>query len=293
MKLVAKKKSRVADALNISVLFLIAVVSFLPFLHIISGAFTSPEEYLRKDFILIPSKLSLETLQFIFTTNTIPRGLAISLYITVVGTLINLCFTVSMAYARAHQNLFARRTIMFLIVFTILFNGGIIPTYLVVKAVGMMNTFWSLMVPRAISAFYLIILKNFFQQLPQSLEDSAKMDGANDLTILARIILPLSKPALATFAIFYAVAHWNAFFEAILYLNHPRQWPIQVILRQVVILAQGGVGELEDLDEAVARIPAESVKMATILIATLPILCVYPFLQKHFTKGILLGSVKG
>jgi putative aldouronate transport system permease protein len=157
----------------------------------------------------------------------------------------------------------------------------------------MLNTYWSVLIPGAISAFNLIILKNFFQQLPDGLEESAKIDGCNDLQVLIRIVLPLSLPAMATFTLFYAVGHWNTFFNAVLYLDDSHKWPIQVWLRQIVILSQGGVGDSQNFDENFVPPPAEIIKMAVIVISTVPILLVYPFLQKHFTKGVLLGSVKG
>lgn len=166
-----------------------------------------------------------------------------------------------------------------------------IPAFLLIKALGLLNSFWALLLPGAISVFNLIILKNFFQQLPDGLEESAKIDGANDLVILFRLVLPLSLPAIATFSLFYAVGHWNTFMAAVLYINDSEKWPIQVLLRSIVMLSQGWL----DNPEAAAdqAVPPETVKMAVITVATLPILCVYPFLQKHFAKGVMLGSVKG
>ena len=185
-----------------------------------------------------------------------------------------------------------RAPLLMMVLFTMLFSGGMIPTYFVVRAVGLINSLWSLIIPGTISAFNLIVLKNFFQQIPEGLEESAKIDGANDVKILARIVLPLSLPAIATFSLFYAVNHWNAYFNAVLYLNDASKWPVQVLMRQIVILAQGGIGDSSDFDEETVIQP-QAVKMAVVVISTIPILLVYPFLQKHFTKGVLLGSVKG
>jgi putative aldouronate transport system permease protein len=168
-----------------------------------------------------------------------------------------------------------------------------IPTYLIVKATGLVNSLWALMIPALISAFNLIIMKNFYQQLPEELEESAKIDGAGELYILWHIVFPLSKPALATFSLFYAVGHWNTFFSAILYINDSHLWPIQVWLRQIVINSTGGLGESSSFSEDYIAPPAQVIKMAVIVVTTIPILLVYPYLQKHFTKGILLGSVKG
>jgi putative aldouronate transport system permease protein len=284
--------SRLFDVLNYTLLATFALLTLLPFLHVLVGSFASTESLLRSNFLLIPTEITLDAYRFVFSTGTLFRSLAVTVYITVVGTLINIIFTSLTAYPLARRTLMGRKSIMLMIIFSMLFSGGMIPTYLVVKAMGMLNTYWALFIPSAISAFNLIVLKNFFQQLPDGLEESAKMDGANDLGILIRIVLPLSMPAIATFSLFYAVGHWNTFFSAVLYLNDTEKWPVQVLLRQIVILSQGGIGDHTQFDDSVI-IPPQSLKMAVIVISTVPILIVYPFLQKHFDKGVLLGSVKG
>ncbi|WP_199613772.1 carbohydrate ABC transporter permease [Paenibacillus alkalitolerans] len=281
--------SRLFDFVNASVLLVAAIVTVLPFFYVIAVSFTDPAVVAKGGIILFPTKFSLAAYEYIFSTNTLVRSLGITVYITVVGTLINLLFTSLMAYPLAKTHLRGRRTVLLAVLFTMLFGGGMIPTYFVVKAFGLTNTLWSLMIPNAISAFNLIVLKNFFQQIPDGLEDSAKIDGANDLGVLFRIVLPLSLPAMATFALFYAVGHWNTFFSAILYLNDNRMWPIQVLLREVVIMAQSRIG---DAGFEETQIQPLTIRMAVIVFATVPILLVYPFLQKHFAKGVLLGSVK-
>jgi len=178
------------------------------------------------------------------------------------------------------------------IIFCMLFSGGMIPTYLLVKSLGMLDTYWALWLPGAISPFNLFIVKNFFQQLPKELEDAAKIDGCSDLGVFIRIVLPLSMPIIATFALFYGVGHWNAFFSALLYINDSSKWPIQVTLRNIVMLSSGIMSNLAQFDPNFVP-PQESLKMAVIVISTVPILAVYPFLQKYFVKGILIGSLKG
>jgi putative aldouronate transport system permease protein len=285
--------SRILDVLIYIGLFVFAALTLIPFLYIVSASFTSSEELLQKGFVLFPTKFSLEAYQYIFSTQTLVRSLWVTVFITVAGTAINLVFTILMAYPLARPTLKWRRQLMLMIIFTMLFSGGMIPTFLIVKELGMLGTYWSLLIPGAISAFNLIILRNFFQQLPDGLEEAAKIDGCNDFMILIRIVLPLSLPAVATFALFYAVGHWNSFFQAILYINDSEKWPIQVLLRQIVILSSGGaIGDSSAMSESFVP-PGETVKMATIVVATVPILLVYPFLQKHFAKGALLGSVKG
>lgn len=182
---------------------------------------------------------------------------------------------------------------MFAVVFTLMFSGGIIPSFLVVRALGLIDTYWAMMLPLAVNSFNLIILKNFFQSLPEGLEESAKIDGASDFGILFRIVIPLSMPAIATISLFYGVAYWNLFQQAVFYINDSTKWPIQVLLRQIVIMASGLDTDASNLDEGFIRPPEHTIKMAVIVFATVPILLVYPFLQKYFAKGVLLGSVKG
>ncbi|MBW7454052.1 carbohydrate ABC transporter permease [Paenibacillus sepulcri] len=285
--------SRFFDLVNAGVLIVFALIAIIPFLFVLSGSFTASEELLNRGVVLFPTKLSLEGYRYIFSAETILRSLGVTVFITVAGTFINLFFTTLTAYPLARNEFMGRGPIMLLILFTMLFSGGMIPTFLVVKSFGMLDSFWSLLIPSAISAFNLIILRNFFQQLPDGLEESAKIDGCNDFQILFRIVLPLSLPAMATFALFYAVGHWNTFFNAILYINDNAKWPIQVWLRQIVILSQGGVGDSQNMGSDYVAPPGEVIKMAVIVVSTVPILLVYPFLQKHFAKGVLLGSVKG
>ncbi|GMK38041.1 putative ABC transporter permease protein YtcP [Paenibacillus sp. CCS19] len=282
--------NRLFDWINYSLLFIIALLCVLPFVYVLAVSFTSPQEVVKGGIILFPKQWSLSAYEYIFSTNTLWRSMLVSIYITVVGTFINLLMTSLMAYPLAKQTLRGRGPILLGVLFTMLFSGGLIPTYFVVKELHLTNTLWSLMIPSAISAFNLIVLKNFFQQIPDGLEDSAKIDGCNDVGVLFRIVLPLSMPAMATFSLFYAVAHWNQFFNAILYINDNTKWPIQVLLREIVILAQSRIGDTS-MDDA--EIQPLTIRMAVIVFATLPILIVYPFLQKHFAKGVMLGSVKG
>jgi len=293
MRIKASLGSKVFDGINMGLLILFALVTIIPFIYVIAGSFATQKELLTKGFILFPTEFSLDAYRYIFSTGTLMRSLGVTIYITVVGTLINIFMTCLMAYPLARRDMDFRKPVMLMIIFTMLFSGGMIPTFLVVKQLGMIDTYWSLLVPGAISAFNLIIIKNFFQQLPESLEESAKIDGCNDLMIFIKIVLPLSMPAIATFSLFYAVGHWNTFFNAILYINDNNKWPIQVLLRQIVILASGGIGDSTAMESEYVTPPEQAVKMAVIVMSTLPILLVYPFLQKHFAKGVLLGSVKG
>ncbi|WP_036745810.1 carbohydrate ABC transporter permease [Paenibacillus sp. UNC451MF] len=274
---------------NVAILLLVSAVMLIPFLYIILISFATEQEVLSKSFLVFPTEFSLTGYRYIFSTPILLRSLAVTIGVTVIGTLVNLLMTVLMAYPLARKDLYGRRPVMLMVIFTMVFNAGIVPTFLIVKALHLTNTYWALIIPGAISAFNMIIIKNFFQQLPDGLEESAKIDGCNDLGILFRIVIPLSLPAIATFALFYAVTHWNTFLSAILYINDSKKWPIQVLLRQIVILSEKG---LSDMNEAPPP-PSKIINMAVIVFSTVPILSVYPFLQKHFAKGVLLGSVKG
>lgn len=284
--------SRIFDIVNYSLLSIIGLVTILPFLHVIAGSFTTVTELAQKQFVLFPTVWSLDAYKYVFSTNTVFRSLGVSVGVTFLGTLFSMLLTCLMAYGLSRRDLDGRNFIMFMVLFTMLFSGGMIPTFLVVKEMGLIDTYAALIVPTAINAFNLIIMRNFFQNLPEGLEESAKIDGAGDWGILFRIVIPLSMPAIATISLFYAVTYWNTYMSAILYLNDAAKWPVQVILRQIVILASGLTADTSGMDEFV-RPPEQTVKMAVIVIATLPILCVYPFLQKHFAKGALLGSIKG
>ncbi|WP_373865245.1 carbohydrate ABC transporter permease [Paenibacillus koleovorans] len=280
------------DVVNVTLLVLFALITIIPFIHVISSSFASVAEYNSKNFLLVPTEFSLKAYQYIFTTNALPRSLGITVMITVLGTLICLLFTTLFAYPLSRRRFHFRRTILFLIVFTMIFQGGMIPDYLIVKELGLLDSYWSLMLPRAIIAFYLIIMINFFRNIPEELEESAKMDGCGDLRMFFRIMIPLSLPAIATLTLFYAVFQWNTYMHAILYINDTEKWPIQVLLRQIVMVSQAGFVEQGSV-EGESSIPPDTVKMAVITVATTPILLVYPFLQKYFAKGALVGSIKG
>lgn len=285
------KGSVVFDVVNYSLLLLFALITFIPFVHVVGSSFATSAEVANTKFLLFPTEFTLTAYKYIFSTDTIFRALFVSVLVTVGGTLWSMLFSTLTAYGLSRKDLVGRRVINFLIVFTLLFNGGMIPTFLVVQQTGLLNSLWALIIPVTINAFNMIILRSFFMNIPTSLEESAKIDGANDFSILFRIVLPISLPALATISLFYAVTYWNTYMHAILYLADADKWPVQVLLRQIVILASGVNYDGAAFDEVPP--PEVTVKMATIVVATLPILLVYPFLQKYFAKGALLGSVKG
>lgn len=284
---------KIFDVANYIFLGLFALAAVLPFIYVIAGSFATDAELTERAVFLIPKTFSISAYEFIFSTSTIMKSIGVSVYVTVIGTVVNLVFTVTMAYPLARHSLIGRNTLLNLIIFSMLFSGGLIPNYLVVRELGMLDSYWSLMIPGAISAFNLIIIKNFFQELPAGLEEAARIDGCTELGLLWKIVLPLSKPVLATFTLFYAVGHWNDFFSSLLYINDPGKWPMQILLRQIVLLSQASAGDLSSMDPNFVKPPEQSIKMAVIVVGTIPILMVYPFLQKHFAKGVLIGSIKG
>ena len=211
---------------------------------------------------------------------------------TLIGTTLNIAVTTLLAYPLSKQYYPPRKALTALIVFTMWFSGGLIPSFLLNKSLGLLNNFWVYILPSMVNAFNLIVMRNFFSQIPDSLEESAKLDGANDLRVFFSIYLPLSTAAIATITLFYAVYHWNSWFDSMLYMNRKEMWTMQYTLRQLIDSAT--VTDITVVGSAMDFIPpAETVRMATIVIATVPILCVYPFLQKYFVKGMLVGSVKG
>lgn len=284
--------NKVFDWVNYALLTLVSLITIIPFIYIVAVSFAAPSEVVKGGLLLIPTKFTFSAYKYIFSTDTMIRSIGVSIYVTVLGTLINLILTSFTAYPLARATLRGRKTFMLLILITMLFSGGMIPTYFVVKSVGLINSYWSLMIPTAISAFNLVVLKNFFQQIPDGLEDAARIDGCNDIGTLFRIVLPLSMPAMATFGLFYAVGHWNTFFHAVIYINDSEKWPVQVVLRQIVLMSQDKIGDSTSQSDPTDYLP-QTIRMASIVVATIPIVLVYPFLQKHFAKGVLLGSVKG
>lgn len=281
------------DVFNYVMLGLLGILTVLPFLYIIGNSFATEAEITERSFFLIPKVFSFSAYEYIFSSSTIFRSIGVSVFITVAGTLVNLFFTLTMAYPLSRSDFWGRSVLMNMVIFSMLFGGGMIPTYLVIRGLGLLDSYWALMLPGAISAFNLIVVKNFFQQMPPGLEEAARIDGCSDLGVLWRIVLPLSKPVIATFALFYAVGHWNNFFSALLYISDSDKWPLQVMLRQIVLLSQASVGDMANMDPNFVQPPEQSIKMAVIVVGTIPILLVYPFLQKHFAKGVMLGSIKG
>ncbi|MDQ0896772.1 carbohydrate ABC transporter permease [Paenibacillus sp. V4I7] len=286
---------RIFDTANIIVLGIIAIITLFPLYYVFVVSFTDPAEYIQKQgYILFPEKWTLDSYKYLLSTSAFQSATMISGFLATVGTALSLVITAALAYGLSRKRLQGRRLIMLLILITLLFSPGLIPPYLLVRDLGLINSIWSLILPVLTSGWYVILMKSFFDSIPVELEESAIIDGSTDIGVFFRIVLPLSLPALAAFGLFYAVAYWNTFFSAVLYINDHAKWPLQLVLRNMLIDSStqaGGSAAAEMMAEQ--NIPTETLKMAAVVIATLPILCVYPFLQKHFAKGVMLGSVKG
>ncbi|HIY58734.1 MAG TPA: carbohydrate ABC transporter permease [Candidatus Tetragenococcus pullicola] len=281
---------KVVKIVIVAFLLFFTLLCLLPFLNVLGSSFATSGEMSTRKFIIIPRTFTLDAYRYILSTPTIFKSIGVSIFVTILGTIVSMILTSFMAYALSRKYLHGRSFFNFLVVFTMLFSGGMIPTFLIVKNLGLIDSLWSLILPSAVSAYNMIIMRNFFQGIPDSLEESAKMDGCSDWGVFFRIILPLSLPSIATISLFYAVNYWNTYQSAILYINDSAKWPIQVLLRQIVLVSSGINADSASVDVVP---PAQSVKMAVIIIATLPMLIVYPFVQKYFVKGAMVGSVKG
>jgi len=286
---------RIFNVANMIILTLVAIIMLLPFINVIAGSFATSAELMQRPLMLFPHEPTLDAYDYIFRSNTIPHALMVSITVTLIGTLVNIVMTTVMAYPLSHRTLVGRKALLNFVLFPMLFSGGMIPQFILIKNLGLINNMWSLILPGAISSYNLLVIKNFFQQLPDELKDAARIDGASEMRILFQIILPLSLPVLATFSLFYAVGHWNSYFSCLLYINDADKWTVQLVLRQLIILSSGGnVGDNSMVGEmATVSIPKQGIKNAAIIVSTLPIVLVYPFLQKYFAKGAMLGSVKG
>ncbi|WNQ08897.1 carbohydrate ABC transporter permease [Paenibacillus aurantius] len=281
------------DAVIYLVLILMALSTLLPFANVLAKAVSAEWAVLSGKVGLFPIGFQLDTMKFVATSPQFIRSFLISVGVTIVGTLLSLLITAVTAYPLSKRKLPGISVILILFVFTMMFSGGIIPNYLLVRKLGLLNTLGSLILPALISVFNMLVIKSYYESLPESLEESAKMDGAKDWTILFRIILPLSGPVLATIGLFYAVSYWNDFFSPMLYINSPSLKPLQLYLRDIVMDANSVTAGLDRSADDLMNVSSEGVQAATVIASTIPILLVYPFLQKYFIKGVLIGSVKG
>lgn len=282
---------RLFHGANALFLGLLALVTFFPIYYVFIVSFSDPSEFLLKKFILFPQQWSLEAYEYLLSTKAFPRSLGNSAFLAVIGTLCSLAVSSSFAYALSQRRMLLRRPLMLMVLLTILFSPGLIPHYMLVRELGLINSLWSLIIPSLANGWTVLLMKGFFDSLPAELGESAAIDGSGAVRTWVTIILPLSMPALAAFGLFFAVGYWNQFFTALLYLNDSTKWPIQVLLQNMLMSASNI--DLTIPGQQVEAPPSEMLKMASVIVAIAPIVLAYPFLQKHFAKGAMVGSVKG
>ena len=283
-----RKKVSPFTVLNYLLFIVIGIIMVYPFWYVVMYSFSDPTQSSLSSLYLLPQGFTLESYKYAFSKKILFTGFFNSVFLTVVGTCVNMLLTICLAYPLSRDKLPGKKYFSAFVVFPMLFNGGMIPTYLVIKQFGLMDSLWSLIASLAINVYNLLILSKFFKSIPESLIEAAKIDGCGDVMTLVKIILPLSKASLATITLFYAVQHRNEFLRATIYINTDSKWPLQVVLRNIIDMV---ANDLNSGGEVFMN--PENFKMATIVITVFPIICVYPFLQKHFTQGVMMGSVKG
>jgi len=283
--------------LNAIILLLMAILFLLPFWLVATASFMPEEDIMTKGFTLWPSRFTTSAYEYLFTSSDqFINAFKVTGLLTVIGTANTLFWTSMGAYVLSRRYLPYRNGLTLFVFITMLFNGGLIPWYLVVKSLGMVNTFFALFVPATINTWNMLIIRNFFMGLPDSLEESAKLDGANDFQVYFRIILPLSLPIMATMIIYIAVGYWNEWYSALIFITDRSLYTLQLLLRQILsttTLAVTARGGRKQVTTSAGLAPSESLKMAAVMVSTVPILVIYPFLQRYFVKGLIIGSVKG
>jgi len=280
------------DAVNGIFLSFLTFIAVYPLLHIVFASFSDGGLLMAHTGLLLrPLGFSLAAYDLVFRNPMILRGYGNTLFMVIIGTALNVALTAMGAYVLSRKHVYWQKSIMMMVVVTMFFQGGLIPFYLQIRALGLYNSLWALILAFAVNGYNLIIMRTYFMGIPDSLEESAKMDGAGDFTVLFRIIMPVAKPVVATMVLFYGVSRWNGYFYAMVFLRERALYPIALILREILV-----IGSMADMMTGTASTDSEmisdSIKFATAVVATVPILFVYPFLQKYFVQGVMLGSVK-
>ncbi len=286
--MVRSKNDKAFDVLVYGILLFVLLITLIPVMFVISMSFTPYAELIKRGgFVLIPTKVTLAAYREMLGDGLLLGGMWITVQVTVIGTVLNLIATTLTAYPLSRRQMPGSKLVTKLIIFTMLFSAGTIPTYLVVKATGVMNTIWAMIIPSLITVYNLIVMKAFFEGLPEELFEAARIDGASEFGVLIKIVMPMSLPIMMTIGMYYAVSHWNAYMVAVLYISDAELRPMQVILRRMLKTANMDTNSVEEI------VPAETLRMAAVCFATAPIVIIYPFIQKYFVKGTLAGAVKG
>lgn len=284
----------VFDGLIYLFMLLFFIIVAYPILYVLALSFSSREAVLNNEIYIIPVGFNFDNYKLVLKHEFLPKAFLNSVFYTVFGTLYSMILTILGAYALSRKNYFGRDFIMFLIAFTMMFGGGMIPSYMLIKNLGLLNTRLALIIPFAVSQYNLIVMRTYMQQIPSAIEESAKLDGANDFVILFRIFVPMSKPVIATITLFYAAGQWNDFFSGLIYLDDKNKFPLQLVIRDLLItqndatLNQGLAAQ-----QGMPSLTPGGFRAAIVVVTVLPLLVVYPFIQKYFVKGVMLGSIKG
>lgn len=283
------RKKGIADMVILAGMICLCIITLYPVLNLVFISLSSMDEVMKSNgMMLYPKSIDLYGYKYIFRYAGLTDAYKMTIYITIVGTAINLVMTTLGAYVLSVREMPGRNILMTMVIVTMFFGGGLIPSYLVIKNLGLTNTAWAVMIPNAISAWLLILMRNFFQGIPRELRESAKIDGCSEIVTLIKIMLPLSLPIIATLSLFYGVGHWNEYINVIIYINDVKLSTLQVLLRKMYTS-----GAIAEIDGDSLPPPVETVRAATVVVTALPIICVYPFLQKYFVQGMMVGAVKG
>ncbi|MBT2765526.1 carbohydrate ABC transporter permease [Paenibacillus sp. ISL-20] len=289
------RSERIVGVFIYIILSFITLLVLYPLFFVLIASISAPETVMRGEVWLWPKELSFVGYERLFANSDLMRGFLNTLLYTTTGTALNVLMTIAAAYPLSRADFNGRGIFTAIIVFTMFFSGGMIPNYLLVKELGMLDTIWAIIIPSAVSVWNIIIMRTFFQSsIPKEMQEAAFIDGASNMRVLWRIVLPLSGPILAVMVLFYAVGHWNSYFSALIYLSDRANYPMQLFLRE--ILVQGQMQEMVDIsDDSLARslMDAEAIKYAAVIVTNLPMLLLYPFLQKYFVKGVMIGAIKG
>lgn len=284
----------VFDGLIYLFMLLFFIIVAYPILYVLALSFSSREAVLNNEVYIIPVGFNFDNYKLVLKHEFLPKAFLNSVFYTVFGTLYSMILTILGAYALSRKNYFGRDFIMFLIAFTMMFGGGMIPSYMLIKNLGLLNTRLALIIPFAVSQYNLIVMRTYMQQIPSAIEESAKLDGANDFVILFRIFVPMSKPVIATITLFYAAGQWNDFFSGLIYLDDKNKFPLQLVIRDLLI-TQNDATFKQGLaaQQGMPSLTPGGFRAAIVVVTVLPLLVVYPFIQKYFVKGVMLGSIKG
>ncbi len=286
-----KTSDKVFDTIIIVITTISALLCLLPVLNVAAVSLSSNSAIISSKVFLWPVEFTIDSYRAIFSDKSMMWSMGFTILITLIYTVVSMALTIVAAYPLSKKGLKGRSGFLLVIVITMYFSGGIIPDYILVKSLGLLDSMWSLILPGAISAFNLILLKSFFNSLPEGLEEAARIDGCTDFGVLIRIVLPLSLPIIATLSLFYAVGKWNSFMDALFYITDPNKYPLQLKLYQIVANSQSLEAAFAEGNMSPGLLP-DSLKAASVMFATIPIVCVYPFIQKHFIKGVMLGAIK-